>query len=79
MERDFGSAGVDKVNTLGYLFTPDVNLSNKSLSSHTRDYIMKNGYAALKELDYWMNADERNERFRQQYGNADRPVANAAV
>ncbi|USG68536.1 tubulin-like doman-containing protein [Brevibacillus ruminantium] len=69
MERDFGSGGVDKVNTLGYLFTPDVNLSNKSLSSHTRDYIMKNGYAALKELDYWMNADERMERFRQQYGN----------
>lgn len=68
-ERDFGSAGVDRVNTLGYLFTPDVNLSNKSLSSHTRDYIMKNGYAALKELDYWMNADERMERFRQQYGN----------
>ncbi|QRG67600.1 tubulin-like doman-containing protein [Brevibacillus choshinensis] len=69
LERDFGSAGVDKVNTLGYLFTPDVNLSNKSLSSHTRDYIMKNGYAALKELDYWMNADERGERFRQQYGS----------
>ncbi|MGG1659068.1 tubulin-like doman-containing protein [Brevibacillus sp. NRS-1366] len=69
LERDFGSGGVDKVNTLGYLFTPDVNLSNKSLSSHTRDYIMKNGYAALKELDYWMNADERMERFRQQYGN----------
>ncbi|WP_289137975.1 tubulin-like doman-containing protein [uncultured Brevibacillus sp.] len=69
LERDFGSGGVDKVNTLGYLFTPDVNLSNKSLSSHTRDYIMKNGYAALKELDYWMNTDERMERFRQQYGN----------
>lgn len=69
LERDFGSGGVDKVNMLGYLFTPDVNLSNKSLSSHTRDYIMKNGYAALKELDYWMNADERMERFKQQYGN----------
>ncbi|MFB0831271.1 tubulin-like doman-containing protein [Brevibacillus laterosporus] len=70
LEREFGSAGVDKVNSLGYLFTPDVNLSNKSLSSHTRDYIMKNGYAALKELDYWMNADERMDRFKQQYGNA---------
>lgn len=69
LEREFGSAGVDKVNSLGYLFTPDVNLANKSLSSHTRDYIMKNGYAALKELDYWMNADERMERFKQQYGN----------
>ncbi|WP_232698108.1 tubulin-like doman-containing protein [Brevibacillus daliensis] len=69
LEREFGSTGVDKVNSLGYLFTPDVNLANKSLSSHTRDYIMKNGYAALKELDYWMNADERSERFKQQYGN----------
>ncbi|WP_134682821.1 tubulin-like doman-containing protein [Brevibacillus migulae] len=69
MEKEFGSVGVDKVNTLGYLFTPDVNLSNKSLSPHTRDYIIKNGYAALKELDYWMNVDERMERFKQQYGN----------
>lgn len=49
IERDHGSAGIDRVNTLGYLFTPDVNLSNKSLSEHTREYIRKNGYAALKE------------------------------
>ncbi|TXK83792.1 tubulin-like doman-containing protein [Paenibacillus sp. N3.4] len=69
IERDFGSAGVDKVNLLGYLFTPDVNLANKSLSEHSREYIKKNGYAALKELDYWMNVDERGERFRQQYAS----------
>lgn len=69
IERDYGAAGVDRVNTLGYLFTPDVNLANKSLSEHTREYIRKNGYAALKELDYWMNVDSRGERFRQQYGN----------
>lgn len=69
IERDHGSAGIDRVNTLGYLFTPDINLSNKSLSEHTREYIKKNGYAALKELDYWMNVDNRGERFKQQYGN----------
>lgn len=69
IERDHGSSGIDRVNTLGYLFTPDVNLSNKSLSEHTKEYIKKNGYAALKELDYWMNVDSRNERFKQQYGN----------
>lgn len=69
IERDHGSAGIDRVNTLGYLFTPDINLSNKSLSEHTREYIKKNGYAALKELDYWMNVDNRGERFSQQYGN----------
>lgn len=69
IERDHGSAGIDRVNILGYLFTPDINLSNKSLSEHTREYIKKNGYAALKELDYWMNVDHRGERFKQQYGN----------
>jgi len=70
IEREHGSAGVDKVNMLGYLFMPDVNLASKSLTDHTKEYIKKNGYAALKELDYWMNVDERSERFKQQYGNA---------
>ncbi|EKN71496.1 hypothetical protein BABA_01305 [Neobacillus bataviensis LMG 21833] len=69
MERKFGSTGVDKVSILGYLFTPDVNLSKRGLSSHTVEYIEKNGYAALKELDYWMNCDERNERFAMKYGS----------
>ncbi len=44
-------------------------MANKSLTEHSREYIKKNGYAALKELDYWMNVDERGERFRQQYAN----------
>ncbi|MFD2446858.1 tubulin-like doman-containing protein [Bacillus sp. CGMCC 1.16607] len=70
IERKYGSSGVDKISMLGYLFTPDVNLSKKGLSSHTVEYIQKNGYAALKELDYWMNVDERNERFKMKYGNA---------
>lgn len=70
IEREHGTAGVDKVNMLGYLFMPDVNLANNSLSDHTKEYIKKNGYAALKELDYWMNVDERGERFKQRYGNA---------
>jgi hypothetical protein len=69
IERKYGSTGVDKVSMLGYLFTPDVNLSKKGLSIHTVEYIQKNGYAALKELDYWMNVDERNERFKMKYGS----------
>ncbi|WP_040204242.1 tubulin-like doman-containing protein [Neobacillus jeddahensis] len=69
MDKKFGSKGVDRVNLLGYLFTPDVNLSKKGLSHHTAEYIEKNGYAALKELDYWMNCDERNERFQMKYGS----------
>ncbi|WP_160722809.1 tubulin-like doman-containing protein [Bacillus sp. USDA818B3_A] len=69
MERKFGPTGIDKVSMLGYLFMPDVNLSKRGLSSHTVEYIEKNGYAALKELDYWMNCDERNERFKMKYGS----------
>jgi hypothetical protein len=69
LERKYGTTGVDKVSMLGYLFTPDVNLSRRGLSTHTVEYIEKNGYAALKELDYWMNTDERQERFRMKYGN----------
>ncbi|MCL6572550.1 MAG: tubulin-like doman-containing protein [Bacillus sp. (in: Bacteria)] len=69
MEKKFGSTGVDKVSMLGYLFTPDVNLSKGGLSWHTVEYIEKNGFAALKELDYWMNCDERNERFKMKYGS----------
>ncbi len=69
IERKYGSSGVDKISMLGYLFTPDVNLSKRGLSSHTVEYIEKNGYAALKELDYWMNVDERNERFKMKYGS----------
>ncbi|KPU43309.1 hypothetical protein OXPF_27500 [Oxobacter pfennigii] len=67
MEKKYGTAGVDRVNILGYLFTPDINLDRIGNNSHTCDYVIKNGYAALKELDYWMNVDERGERFKQNY------------
>jgi hypothetical protein len=69
MDKKHGSKGADRLSMLGYLFTPDVNLSKKGINYHTSEYIEKNGYAALKELDYWMNCDQRNERFIQKYGN----------
>ena len=68
MEREYGAKGVDKVETMGYLFTPDVNLSGNNLNIHTEEYIQRNGYAALKELDFFMNIQERGQRFTQKYG-----------
>ena len=68
LDIEAGGSGIDRSDIMGYLFTPDVNLANPSLSIHTQEYIKKNGYAALKELDYWMNIEERNERFVQEYG-----------
>ncbi|MCL2204122.1 MAG: tubulin-like doman-containing protein [Defluviitaleaceae bacterium] len=69
MERDYGAKGIDRVETSGYLFTPDVHIAGNALNIHTEEYIQRNGYAALKELDYWMNVEERApERFVQRYG-----------
>lgn len=68
LDLEAGGGGIDRSDIMGYLFTPDVNLANPSLSIHTQEYIKKNGYAALKELDYWMNIEERGEHFKQDYG-----------
>ena len=68
IERDFGSRGIDKVEISGYLFTPDIHLSTNTLNIHTEEYIQRNGYASLKELDFFMNIEERGERFHQRYG-----------
>ncbi|MCL1878377.1 MAG: tubulin-like doman-containing protein, partial [Defluviitaleaceae bacterium] len=68
MEREYGAKGIDKVEITGYLFTPDVHLAGNNISIHTEEYIQRNGYAALKELDYFMNIEERGERFSQRYG-----------
>ena len=67
-EREFGAKGVDRVELTGWLFTPDVHLASNSMNIHTEEYIQRNGYAALKELDYFMNIEERGERFHQKYG-----------
>ena len=69
MKDRYGPAGVDRADILGYIFLPDVNLSNKNLTIQTQEYIKKNGYAALKELDYWMNIEDRQEQFTQKYGD----------
>ena len=67
MEKNFQRV-IDKVRVLGYLFTPDVNIA-KGVEDLAENYIKKNGYAALKELDYWMNVAERNDYFKQNYAN----------
>lgn len=64
-----GSKGDDKVNIMGYLFTPDVNLAKAADSQSSQSYIIKNGFAALKELDYLMGIGDRHERFKQRYRN----------
>ncbi len=68
MEKNFQKV-IDKVRILGYIFTPDVNTSKETVEELAVNNIKKNGFAALKELDYWMNTQERNESFVQNYAN----------
>lgn len=49
----------------GVIFLPEVNAC-KVKTEKVRAYLPVNGYAALKELDFWMNP-ERGRNFRQQY------------
>ena len=58
------------VRVRGIIFMPDVNLCNVN-NEDVRKYIPVNGYAALKELDFWMNP-ERGRRFTQQYSSTVR-------
>lgn len=59
----------NKVTMYGYLFMPDVNLS-RPMPENNQAYIRKNGYAALKELDYLMNMSQDGGKFVQQYSPA---------
>ena len=52
----------------GYFFLPDVNLAKIPTSaSLVREYIPKNGYAAMQELDYCMRLGENGGKFTQIY------------
>ncbi len=51
--------------TCGYFFMPEVNLSWPHIDDATKQYISRNGYAALQELNYCMNIPENGGAFRQ--------------
>lgn len=56
-------AFVANTQLFGYIVTPDVNERNGG----DRDMLYSNGFACLKELDYWMSSDEHGKAFVQQY------------
>lgn len=57
-----------KIAVYGHIFLPDVNLSRDGVHTDAKTYIKRNGYAALKELDYWTNIGTHKARFTQDYG-----------
>lgn len=67
-----------KVNISGYFFMPDVNLSRIG-DSGTRDYVMYNSFAAMKELDYCMSLTENGDKWSQQYNGFEIETAQPPV
>lgn len=67
------------VNITGVLFMPDVNCSKPGIGGVNKAAIKKNGYAALKELEYLMNAPKMGDKFVQEYGLYSVGMNNAAA
>lgn len=67
---DLGYAG--SANVLGFFFLPDVNLSNPHFPKGGPNEILlkKNGYAAIKELDYLMNIPTNGDEYVQSYSES---------
>lgn len=56
------------VTIFGYFFLPDVNLSTIPYETvDVRNYIPKNGYASMQELDYCMRIQKNGGSFEQVY------------
>lgn len=67
---DLGYAG--SANVLGFFFLPDVNLSNPHFPNVGPNEVLlkKNGYAAIKELDYLMNIPTNGDEYVQSYSES---------
>lgn len=61
--RSVAQSITPNVQIHGYIFTPDLNRGNGG----DERSMYRNGFAALKELDYWMSAAEHRQPFVQDY------------
>lgn len=61
--RTIAKAKTPNVSVHGYIFTPDLNKGNGG----DVDSMYRNGFASMKELDYWMSMDEHKQHFCQAY------------
>ncbi len=56
----FREKGISNYKIAGYIYTPDVQFTNPNINEVGRAGLSKNGFAALKELDYYMNIEKIN-------------------
>ena len=63
--RKIAKAKNPNVNIMGYLLMTDVN----ELNGGKKEALRTNGFSCLKELDYWMNSGEHEDRYYQKFPN----------
>lgn len=52
------------ITTLGYIYTPDVQEEDAGITRDDSSSFFRNGYAALKEIDYFYNIEEYNGEYQ---------------
>ena len=62
--------GLPNTQVLGYIVLPDLNAKNGGEES----LLYSNGFASLKELEYWMDMSDHGDIFVQQYDEALLPI-----
>lgn len=69
----FRVAGCNDYRIAGYIFTPDVQFLVPTIQTNPgiQLNLKKNGYAALKEIDYFMNIFETNSVYRLKVGASE--------
>lgn len=67
----FASAGCSDYRIAGYIYTPDAQFRVQQIANNPtiKQNLKKNGYAALKEIDYFMNIQETNSVYRLELGS----------
>ncbi|MDR1538036.1 MAG: tubulin-like doman-containing protein [Clostridiales bacterium] len=61
-----GAAYMGAHSIHAFIIMPDIN-SSQQLPANTKKYLAPNAFAALKEIDYWMNISSRGDAYSQQY------------
>lgn len=69
----FRNAGCNDYKLAGYIYTPDVQFRVPAIATSPaiQQNLKKNGYAALKEIDYFMNIEETNSVYKLQLGSRE--------
>lgn len=58
-----------KLTQMGFFVLPDVNISHAHFSDANQKVLRTNGFASLKELDFWMNYDSHHYRYVHKYAD----------